>query len=208
MAERPEDLNLPVTVVQRIIKEALPDGVIVSKEARQTISRASSVFVLYLTACAVTHANKAKRKTLAVNDIISAITDMEFEQFIQPLNEALKSRKDTVASVAAAKKTTKVAANKATVNEEEDDVDEADAEEEEHVEEKDEADQDETEQNTSQKPVEEISHAKKKPKLNHNKENENSAQGETEATNNDNENEANDEEEASSESQSENEIDY
>lgn len=28
----------------------LPDGVIVSKEARQTISRASSVFVLYLTA--------------------------------------------------------------------------------------------------------------------------------------------------------------
>jgi hypothetical protein len=40
---------------------------------------------------AVTHANKAKRKTLAVSDILAAIGDMEFEQFVQPLNEALKS---------------------------------------------------------------------------------------------------------------------
>jgi histone H3/H4 len=39
----------------------------------------------------VTHANKAKRKTLAVKDIISAMTDMEFDLFIKPLNEALKS---------------------------------------------------------------------------------------------------------------------
>jgi histone H3/H4 len=65
----------------------------VSKEARQTICRASSVFVLYLTACAVTHSNKAKRKTLAVNDIFSALGDMEFDSFVAPLNEALKSIK-------------------------------------------------------------------------------------------------------------------
>ena len=64
-----------------------------SKEARQTISRASSVFVLYLTACAVTHANKAKRKTLGINDILAAIGDMEFDSFIEPLKEALKSIK-------------------------------------------------------------------------------------------------------------------
>ncbi|CAF1117226.1 unnamed protein product [Brachionus calyciflorus] len=96
MAERPEDLNLPVTVVQRIIKESLPDGVIVSKEARQTICRASSVFVLYLTSCAVSHANKAKRKTLAVNDIISAISEMEFDSFVQPLNEILQYRKNNL----------------------------------------------------------------------------------------------------------------
>lgn len=70
----------------------LPDGVIVSKEARQTICRASSVFVLYLTSCAVAHSNKSKRKTLAVNDIMSAIGEMEFDSFIQPLNEILQCK--------------------------------------------------------------------------------------------------------------------
>ena len=34
MAERPEDLNLPNAVVSRIIKEALPPNVKVSKEAQ------------------------------------------------------------------------------------------------------------------------------------------------------------------------------
>lgn len=39
----------------------------------------------------MTHANKAKRKTLGINDILSAISDMEFDSFIEPLKEALKS---------------------------------------------------------------------------------------------------------------------
>jgi len=106
MAERPEDLNLPISVVQRIIKESLPDGVNVSKEARQTISRASSVFVLYLTACAVSHSNKAKRKTLGVNDIFSAINDMEFDSFANPLKTSLENRKESITAQSAIKKNT------------------------------------------------------------------------------------------------------
>uniref|UniRef100_A0A3P8RKM8 DNA polymerase epsilon subunit 3 n=1 Tax=Amphiprion percula TaxID=161767 RepID=A0A3P8RKM8_AMPPE len=80
MAERPEDLNLPNAVITRIIKEALPDGVNVSKEARRAISQAASVFVLYATSCANNFAMKAKRKTL----------NMEFERFLEPLREALE----------------------------------------------------------------------------------------------------------------------
>ena len=41
MAERPEDLNLPMSVVTRITKEALPDGCMVSKEARLALSKAA-----------------------------------------------------------------------------------------------------------------------------------------------------------------------
>ncbi len=36
------------------------------------------------------HADKAKRKTLAVNDILSACGDMEFDSFVPMLNDALK----------------------------------------------------------------------------------------------------------------------
>ncbi|CAG5849550.1 unnamed protein product [Menidia menidia] len=89
MAERPEDLNLPNAVITRIIKEALPDGVNVSKEARRAISQAASVFVLYATSCANNFAMKAKRKTLNAGDVLAAMEEMEFERFLEPLREAL-----------------------------------------------------------------------------------------------------------------------
>ncbi|XP_026104024.1 DNA polymerase epsilon subunit 3-like [Carassius auratus] len=93
MAERPEDLNLPNAVITRIIKEALPDGVNVSKEARRAISQAASIFVLYATSCANNFAMKAKRKTLNAGDVMSAVEEMEFERFLQPLREALEAYK-------------------------------------------------------------------------------------------------------------------
>ncbi|KAL0965117.1 hypothetical protein UPYG_G00277020 [Umbra pygmaea] len=93
MAERPEDLNLPNAVITRIIKEALPDGVNVSKEARRAISQAASVFVLYATSCANNFAMKAKRKTLNATDVMSAMEEMEFERFLQPLRESLEAYK-------------------------------------------------------------------------------------------------------------------
>ena len=45
MAERPEDLNLPNAIVTRIIKDSLPDGVAVAKEARSAIAKAASVCI-------------------------------------------------------------------------------------------------------------------------------------------------------------------
>uniref|UniRef100_A0A9J8BF42 DNA polymerase epsilon subunit 3 n=1 Tax=Cyprinus carpio carpio TaxID=630221 RepID=A0A9J8BF42_CYPCA len=119
MAERPEDLNLPNAVITRIIKEALPDGVNVSKEARKAISQAASIFVLYATSwlvarfvlyeklysgnlpkcnlCVDPSANnfamKAKRKTLNAGDVMSAMEEMEFERFLQPLRQALEAYK-------------------------------------------------------------------------------------------------------------------
>lgn len=44
MVDNIQDLNLPNSVVARIIKEALPDGINVAKEARTAIARAASVF--------------------------------------------------------------------------------------------------------------------------------------------------------------------
>jgi len=85
MAERPEDLNLPNAVVGRIIKEALPTGVIVSKDARLAISKAASVFVLYATSCANNVAMQSKRKTITGSDVIKAMSEMEFDRFVEPL---------------------------------------------------------------------------------------------------------------------------
>lgn len=93
MAEKPEDLSLPASVVARIIKDALPEGVNVSKETRTAIGKAASVFILYSTACANNFALKAKRKTLGASDVFSALEDMEFETFIPELKECLEAYK-------------------------------------------------------------------------------------------------------------------
>lgn len=44
MVEKIADLNLPNSVVTRIIKEALPDGINIGKEARIAIAKAASIF--------------------------------------------------------------------------------------------------------------------------------------------------------------------
>lgn len=68
----------------------IPDGVNVSKEARLAISKAASVFVLYATSCSNNYAMKAKRKTINANDVISAMEEMEFDQFEDPLKHCLE----------------------------------------------------------------------------------------------------------------------
>nr|CAH0107447.1 unnamed protein product [Daphnia galeata] len=104
MAERPEDLNLPNSIVARIIKESLPEGVNVSKEARTAIAKAASVFVLYCTSCSNNLAMKANRKIISGQDVLGAMTDMEFERFVEPLQASLevykkaqKERKEAIA---------------------------------------------------------------------------------------------------------------
>lgn len=86
-----QDLTLPSAVVVRLIKESLPDGISIAKEARICLNKAAAVFVLYVTSAANSVAMKNNRKTIAGQDVIQAMEDMEFEQFVEPLQEALES---------------------------------------------------------------------------------------------------------------------
>ena len=49
-----------------------------------------SVFVLYATSCANTVAQKSKRKTLTAPDVFTAMEEMEFETFLEPLKDSLE----------------------------------------------------------------------------------------------------------------------
>merc|ERR1711976_1206 len=93
-----EDLQLPLSVVSKIIKDSLPHGVIVSKEARMAMSKAASIFILYCTSCANNLVMENKRKTLRDMDILSALEEMEFGEFVPQLKNNLdgyrKSTKD------------------------------------------------------------------------------------------------------------------
>ncbi|XP_072933765.1 DNA polymerase epsilon subunit 3 [Epargyreus clarus] len=98
MAEKLEDLNLPMTVVTRIVKEALPEGVSISKEARTGLAKAASVFVLYVTSAATNIVKNNKRKVLTGQDVVEAMKDIEFDRFVEPLTEALENYKQMVSA--------------------------------------------------------------------------------------------------------------
>lgn len=95
MAEKLEDLNLPNAAILRLIKEALPEGVNVGKDARTALGKAASVFVLYLTAAATNISKKKNKKTLGGSDVLEALVSIEFDNFVEPLKESLEGSKRT-----------------------------------------------------------------------------------------------------------------
>ena len=92
MPQSTEDLQLPLSVVNKIIKDSLPQGVIVSKDARIAVSKAASIFALYCTACANNLVMENKRKTLRDSDILAALEEMEFGEFVPKLKQSLESK--------------------------------------------------------------------------------------------------------------------
>jgi len=90
MAERLEDLNLPMTAITRIAKEVLPANIIVSKEAKTALARAASVFILYVSNQATTIATSRNKKTISAQDVLEALAQVDFECLIEPLQQLLE----------------------------------------------------------------------------------------------------------------------
>lgn len=96
MVERMQELNLPNAVVGRLIKDTLPEGINASKEFRMAISRAASVFVIFLSSAATEEAVNHNVKTLTADHIFAALEETEFESFVQPLKETLEIYRKSV----------------------------------------------------------------------------------------------------------------
>jgi len=93
MAEKPEDFALPNAVVTKLIKDALPEGVVVSKDAKAALGKATSIFILYATSVTTQAAASNNRKSLAPQDVLNAINEMGFPQFIPELNRYHEAHK-------------------------------------------------------------------------------------------------------------------
>ncbi|XP_043644778.1 DNA polymerase epsilon subunit 3 [Drosophila teissieri] len=90
MVERIEDLNLPNAVIARLIKESLPESASVSKEARAAITRAASVFAIFVTSSSTALAHKQNHKTITAKDILQTLTELDFESFVPSLTQDLE----------------------------------------------------------------------------------------------------------------------
>ncbi|GIY49797.1 DNA polymerase epsilon subunit 3 [Caerostris darwini] len=82
---------VPSESISSLFTNPIPEGINVSKEARSAITRAASVFILYTTACASQVQAASLRKTLAIQDVYTALEDMLFEDMIDPIKESLEA---------------------------------------------------------------------------------------------------------------------
>ena len=108
----PDEMSLPSAAIMRIIKSKLPDGVMVNKDAKTAFTKACSVFILYLTTMCARRAPSAPRvcpirdvgvrsrsaadmskekgrSTLTAADVLGALRDLEFDEFVPTIETCL-----------------------------------------------------------------------------------------------------------------------
>ncbi|KAG7668960.1 hypothetical protein Ndes2526B_g00676 [Nannochloris sp. 'desiccata'] len=100
----PQDADLPKALLKRLIKAKLQevdkakggDGTRdfqVNKDALLAFGEAAKLFIHYLTAAANDNCKDAKRQTISADDIMTALTDLEFGELVEPLKESLEAFK-------------------------------------------------------------------------------------------------------------------
>jgi len=108
-----EEFELPRAVIQRLVKESLPSGIGISKDAKVAFGVAARIFVSFATATANELRMEANRKTLTASDVLEGLKEMDFEEFVAPLTanldgfKAEQSRKKKQRATAAAAKEAK-----------------------------------------------------------------------------------------------------
>ncbi|KAL4177262.1 hypothetical protein KRP22_002196 [Phytophthora ramorum] len=135
------------SLTARAVKKALPERAILTKDARQTLNSATSVFTLYLASIAHETSVANKRSTITLKDVLQTLRDADFEHFIEPIEACLQEAKAS----ASHKKSQKVAAEEeegtATTTEVEERLDEVAIDTNEEDAEEDEAMSDEGDEN-------------------------------------------------------------
>jgi len=114
-----DEIDFPKSLLKRIVKEqvqklggspgALPDSgqgdIQVNKEATLAFNEAAKLFIHYLTCTANDICMESKRQTIGVEDVFKALSDIDFDAFVDPLRESLEEFKRTKKKPAVKRKT-------------------------------------------------------------------------------------------------------
>ncbi|KFK32561.1 hypothetical protein AALP_AA6G259000 [Arabis alpina] len=86
--------ELPLAIVRRVVKDKLsecsPDyDVSIHKEALLAFSESARIFIHYLSSTANDFCKDARRQTMKADDVFKAIEEMDFSEFLEPLQASL-----------------------------------------------------------------------------------------------------------------------
>lgn len=98
---REQDRFLPIANVARIMKNAIPQTGKIAKDAKECVQECVSEFVSFVTSEASDRCHQEKRKTINGEDILFAMSNLGFDNYVEPLKlylqkyrEAMKGEKN------------------------------------------------------------------------------------------------------------------
>eukprot|EP01134_Creolimax_fragrantissima_P001280 CFRG1280T1 len=85
-----DDRDLPAASITRVVKESLPEGAAVAKDAKLALMKAATQFIIHATTYANEETIRNKRKTISGLDVINAMDELEFQDFKGILEDSLR----------------------------------------------------------------------------------------------------------------------
>jgi histone H3/H4 len=91
---REQDRFLPINNVSRVMRNAIPRNGKVSKDAKECMQECVSEFVSFITSEAADRCSQEKRKTLTGDDILFAMANLGFDNYIEPMKLYLQKTRE------------------------------------------------------------------------------------------------------------------
>ncbi|EMD01184.1 hypothetical protein BAUCODRAFT_61755 [Baudoinia panamericana UAMH 10762] len=88
------DLSLPKSMIARLAKGVLPANTQIHKDALLALHKSATVFVSYIASNSSENVQASGKKTVMPPDVMAALKDAEFENFLPRLDAELKKYND------------------------------------------------------------------------------------------------------------------
>ncbi|KAJ6217486.1 hypothetical protein RDWZM_008643 [Blomia tropicalis] len=82
---REQDRFLPIANISRIMKKSIPSSGKIAKDSKECVQECVSEFVSFITSEASDRCKQEKRKTINGEDILFAMANLGFDNYIEPL---------------------------------------------------------------------------------------------------------------------------
>jgi nuclear transcription Y subunit beta len=93
---RDQDRFLPIANVAKIMKKAIPERGKIAKDAKECVQESVSEFISFITSEAAERCSQEKRKTINGEDILYAMSNLGFDNYVEPLKVYLQKYRESI----------------------------------------------------------------------------------------------------------------
>ncbi|VDO21039.1 unnamed protein product [Haemonchus placei] len=83
--QKDQERFLPIANVARVMKRMIPSSGKIAKDAKECVQECVSEFISFITSEANDKCMSEKRKTISADDLLEAINNMGFDNYVAPL---------------------------------------------------------------------------------------------------------------------------